>query len=631
MLTPIQRLLYCSRQGSGRLNVLLAASGPSIRTFNADGICISKWSHLEPNKDIKGTRDRSPGSHEGKESYEEKDSEALPGKRRRLSDAGNASEASSVEVVVENGRKKRRKSKRKDLLIPSVVNLTATSDGKHVVAVTGEDKSLRVLELLENGVLNQISQRVMPKRPSAVTLTHDQQTILCADKFGDVYAMPLLWTAPSNPDSAPEPPDPTESYTSFEAPPKHNAPKPFAPAASSATVHTKKNLRALAEQQRLATRPDLMPPKKTPNKDALNFPHKLLLGHVSLLTDLLAITLASPENFPGQRSYILTSDRDEHIRVSRGMPQAHIIESFCLGHGQFVNKMHVPAWRPEVLVSGGGDEFLMVWEWLRGETTQQVDLLGHVEGVRRGAGYGKEGAGAEDGEGLKEQKEGFEVQKEGEEEHKEGLEGYEDGSKGQKEGFMANREDSERQKEGSEGHKKGSKRQQERSEGPKSSTIAVSGIWSMQTGSLGEQTGELLVACEAVPALFVFKLGTEGTLNFRSALLVEGNVLDIAIRSEARTLFYTVDNVHAPATTKEERDLGADERRVFVGAYRFVSERDEWVKEEGDLVEAMNAFANTEEDLLTAEMDAGALSDLLYGIEHLRKRGKEEEAGDDGD
>ena len=153
MLTPIQRLLYCSRQGSSRLNVLLAASGPSIRTFNNDGTCISKWSHLEPAESTKNTRDRSPGSHEGK------DSEVPPGKRRKVSDAGNASEASSVEVVVENGRKKRRKSKRKDLMVPSVINLIATSDGKHVVAVTGEDKSLRVLELLENGALKQISQR----------------------------------------------------------------------------------------------------------------------------------------------------------------------------------------------------------------------------------------------------------------------------------------------------------------------------------------------------------------------------------------------------------------------------------------------------------------------------------------
>ena len=154
MLTPFQRLLYCSRQGSRRLNVLLAASGPTIRLFNAlDGMFISKWSHLEPTETKQAARDRSPGSHD------DKGSEGPPGKRRKLSNDSAPSEASSVEVVVDNGGKKRRKSKRKDFLIPSVTSLTVTSDGKHVIAVTGEDKSLRVLELLDNGVLKQISQR----------------------------------------------------------------------------------------------------------------------------------------------------------------------------------------------------------------------------------------------------------------------------------------------------------------------------------------------------------------------------------------------------------------------------------------------------------------------------------------
>ena len=427
----------------------------------------------------------------------------------------------------------------------------------------------------------------MPKRPSAVTLTQDQQTILCADKFGDVYAMPLLWQPPSSPDEISNAPDPTEGYTSFKAPSK--TAKPSAPAASSATVHTKTNLRALAEQQRLATRPDLNSPKKTPNKDALNFPHKLLLGHVSLLTDLVAVTLTSPSNFPGQRSYILTSDRDEHIRVSRGMPQAHIIENFCLGHGHFVNKIHVPPWRPEVLISGGGDEFLIVWDWIKGETTQQVDLLTHVETVRKKF-LGESGGMATDGV--------------------EGSEDYKEHPEGQKEDPEVH--------DGPEKQEKTSKVQKGDSEAQKGSTVAVSGIWSIGIGIEGAQTGEVIVTCEAVPALLVFKLGIDGALSFRSALPAEGNVLDVSICSEERSLFYTVDNVHVPATTKEVLDLGEEERRVFVGAWRFDKEKEDWVKE-GGLVNALNIFANAEEDSLTADMDTDAVSDLLYGIERLRK------------
>ena len=34
--------------------------------------------------------------------------------------------------------------------------------------------------------------RVMPKRPCAVALTPDESTLLCADKFGDIYSLPLM-------------------------------------------------------------------------------------------------------------------------------------------------------------------------------------------------------------------------------------------------------------------------------------------------------------------------------------------------------------------------------------------------------------------------------------------------------
>lgn len=52
----------------------------------------------------------------------------------------------------------------------------------------------------------------------------------------------------------------------------------------------------------------------------------LVLGHTSLLTSFL---LSLDEK------YILTADRDEHIRVS-WYPQGYCIESYCLGHRKYV-------------------------------------------------------------------------------------------------------------------------------------------------------------------------------------------------------------------------------------------------------------------------------------------------------
>ena len=51
----------------------------------------------------------------------------------------------------------------------------------------------------------------------------------------------------------------------------------------------------------------------------------LILGHTSLLTTFI---LSHDEK------YIITADRDEHIRVS-WYPQGYTIESFCLGSTQY--------------------------------------------------------------------------------------------------------------------------------------------------------------------------------------------------------------------------------------------------------------------------------------------------------
>lgn len=188
----------------------------------------------------------------------------------------------------------------------------------------------------------------MPKKPSAVALTSDDSTILSADKFGDVYTLPLI---PSD--------NPTRLQRNWRQT------KPTGSGATNLTVHTKRNLASLEQQRQ--SRENAKQEKTGPD-----FENELILGHVSLLTDL---ALASLESSNGKRSYILTADRDEHIRVSRGLPQPHVIESYCLGHTSFISTLCIPHWASEILVSGGGDNYLLVWKWLDGRVLQKVPLV----------------------------------------------------------------------------------------------------------------------------------------------------------------------------------------------------------------------------------------------------------------
>ena len=81
---------------------------------------------------------------------------------------------------------------------------------------------------------------------------------------------------------------------------------------------------------------------------------QLLLGHVSMLLDL---------QLSRDQKFIATCDRDEKIRITQ-YPKCHQIQSFCLGHREFVTTCaFVDIQR---LVSGSGDGTIACLEYLTG-------------------------------------------------------------------------------------------------------------------------------------------------------------------------------------------------------------------------------------------------------------------------
>jgi tRNA (guanine-N(7)-)-methyltransferase subunit TRM82 len=193
----------------------------------------------------------------------------------------------------------------------------------------------------------------MPKKMCGIVLSPDEQKILVGDKFGDVYALPL---------------HPTEGWVPKKLEQNDRPQGDYTPSATELTVHTRGNLEALRQQRQLKV--------AQPKKEGPDFELKLLLGHVSLLTD---VAITEIQDGLKRKQYILTADRDEHIRVSRGIAQAHIIENYCLGHREFVSKLCVIPWQPELLVAGSGEPSLKVYDWRTGRLVDEELFQGAVQ------------------------------------------------------------------------------------------------------------------------------------------------------------------------------------------------------------------------------------------------------------
>lgn len=162
-------------------DVVFAARSGWIESFNLlDGSFISVWKHPDA-----GKFGSSPSLADSKAAVEDevaKDEDTVepPTKRQKTSeDEGvSASKASEVVQMEEpsadlKDKVQGKKAKSKDQTTapsrssqqagapdrPVVVQLTSTSDGKHVIATTGHDKAIWVFEHDGAGQLKELSKR----------------------------------------------------------------------------------------------------------------------------------------------------------------------------------------------------------------------------------------------------------------------------------------------------------------------------------------------------------------------------------------------------------------------------------------------------------------------------------------
>ncbi|KAJ0178731.1 hypothetical protein K1T71_005506 [Dendrolimus kikuchii] len=90
---------------------------------------------------------------------------------------------------------------------------------------------------------------------------------------------------------------------------------------------------------------------------------KKLLGHLSLLLDILQ----TPD-----KKYIITTDRDEKIRVTC-YPNTYTIETYCLGHKEFVNHIEILPHNENFLSSTSGDGTIKIWDYIKGKISYTID------------------------------------------------------------------------------------------------------------------------------------------------------------------------------------------------------------------------------------------------------------------
>ena len=134
-----------------------------------------------------------------------------------------------------------------------------------------------------------------------------------------------------------------------------------------------------------------------------------------------------------------------------------------------------------------------------------------------------------------------------------------------------------------------------------------------------------------MPVIFFFSMTQNGEMVFRQCFPTQGNVLDIAIldttSKEEPRLVYGMDCVHRPFSTDVVQE---DNDRLAIGNLVYQKGTNSWI--ELDLAtEEMNQCLKQDEhdgkgmiERGSKGSKPGALSDLLYGIENMRKRGPQE-------
>jgi len=136
------------------VHILVAAAESTISTYRLnDGALLATWSPLCARRHETREAERNGTRPTGERS---KDDTEPPDKRRKLSDHGEFPESPVASTAVDVPKCVARSLGASK---PAITKLAITSEAKNVIAVTGDEKCIRVFDLLKDGTLLQRSER----------------------------------------------------------------------------------------------------------------------------------------------------------------------------------------------------------------------------------------------------------------------------------------------------------------------------------------------------------------------------------------------------------------------------------------------------------------------------------------
>ena len=149
-------------------NFLVAARGSSIDLFSLQDISLlSTWTCPIPQNTSNKPKGNSGAQQSSVVPNAEASESSPPSKRRKLSEDGATQKSNDADIQGKKKQNNRSESVVSGLEAPAVTSLAVSARGHHVIAVTGEDKSIRVFKISwsEDGkhYLEHLSQRSVTK------------------------------------------------------------------------------------------------------------------------------------------------------------------------------------------------------------------------------------------------------------------------------------------------------------------------------------------------------------------------------------------------------------------------------------------------------------------------------------